>query len=105
MDTGLQTPGYGLRTVSCLLRDLTAGEASGRQHQWPSIYQRQCQPLLGGNSLRMRKRSLVLQRGLPVSTDGSSPVTGLVELRAFGVCPFAHERHLKKTLLVYDLFI
>ena len=42
---------------------------------------------------------------LPVSTNRSSPEAGLIELRAFGVCPFAHKHDLKKTLLVLCTFI
>ena len=38
------------------------------------------------------------------STNESSPGPGLIELKAFSVCPLAQERHLKKALLVYATF-
>ena len=49
------------------------------------------------DALRTSKRPLVTSPAF-LSTNGSSPQTGPIELRAFDVCPFAHERHLKKTL-------
>ena len=49
-----------------------------------------------GILLRTSKRSLVLPRRLPFSTNGKSPKASLIEIRAFGACPLAHERHLKE---------
>ena len=51
------------------------------------------------------KRSLVLPRRLPVSTNERSPGASPIELRAFDICPFPHERYLKKTLSVYVFYL